>query len=105
MKASIIIALIGCLALVNAIPAPGAMGGGGAGMGPFIPTAAMIQAFIPTPEEIAALNALNTTPVPGAPTTTPSGPPTMPPAVANLVNKYKMAVSAFIPPSPPTPVI
>ncbi|XP_066962204.1 uncharacterized protein [Macrobrachium rosenbergii] len=103
MKAALFVALAICATVAVSVPAPGAPYGGiPPAAAAFIPPAA--RAFIPTPEEIAALNALKTTPAPGAgpfgPSSGPVEPPTMPPAVANLVNKYKAAAAAFAPPTP-----
>ncbi|XP_068238880.1 DNA translocase FtsK 1-like [Palaemon carinicauda] len=108
MKAVLFIALAIWASCVASVPAPG---GAYAGMPPevaaFIPPIA--RAFIPTPEEIAALKALDTTPAPGAtPPSGPMAPPTMPAAVAHLVQKYKAAAQAAALAAaalPPTPIV
>ncbi|XP_042891147.1 oleosin-B6-like [Penaeus japonicus] len=107
MKAAVVFCFAASLAVAAALPPPGGFGGFAppAPAGPFAPSPAMIAAFIPTPEEIQALNALHTTPAPGAVPApavapgTPTAPPTMPPAVANLVKKYQAAAAAFMPPA------
>ncbi|XP_063587068.1 collagen, type I, alpha 1b-like [Penaeus indicus] len=115
------------LAAVAALPPP--LGPGGAGpAGSFMPSPAMIQSFIPTPEEINALAAIPPA-APGAfggapgPFGAPKAfgapgafgafgapgaafgpgavaPPTLPPAVAHMVSKYQAAAAAFMPPAP-----
>ncbi|XP_042891148.1 oleosin-B6-like [Penaeus japonicus] len=107
MKAAVVFCFAASLAVAAALPPPGGFGGFAppAPAGPFAPSPAMIAAFIPTPEEIQALNALHTTPAPGAVPApavapgAPTAPPTMPPAVANLVKKYQAAAAAFMPPA------
>ncbi|XP_066962203.1 uncharacterized protein [Macrobrachium rosenbergii] len=111
MKATLFITIAICASTAVSVPAPGAPYEGiPPAAAAFIP--AIAEAFIPTPEEIAALNALNTTPAPGAePTVPPTGPtvpPTMPAAVANLIKKYKAAAEAATLAKvalPPTPII
>ncbi|XP_037776801.1 uncharacterized protein LOC119573769 [Penaeus monodon] len=93
MKVAVLLCFTASLAVTAALPAD-------APAAPMVPSPAMIEAFIPTPEEIQALNALHTTPAPGVvptPGAAPVGPPTMPPAVGSLIAKYKAAVAAFIP--------
>ncbi|XP_068238881.1 uncharacterized protein [Palaemon carinicauda] len=96
MKAALFVVLAICASVAVSGPAPaGPYGGIPPAASAFIPPAA--KAFIPTPEEIAALNALKTTVTAPSSGPGPAGPPTMPAAVANLVNKYKAAAAAFAP--------
>ncbi|XP_047474152.1 classical arabinogalactan protein 9-like [Penaeus chinensis] len=83
------------LCFAAAVAAASAMPPVGGPAPPSPPSPEMIAAFIPTPEEIQALSALHTTPAPGVVLPAPVGPPTMPPAVASLVAKYKAAVAAL----------
>ncbi|XP_027232725.2 uncharacterized protein [Penaeus vannamei] len=57
----------------------------------------MMSAFIPTPEDIQALHALHTMHAPGVVPNVRAGPPSMPPAVAQLIATYRGAGGVFAP--------
>ncbi|XP_063587062.1 uncharacterized protein LOC134764404 [Penaeus indicus] len=107
MKVAVVLCFVATLTVAAALPPPGGFGGAmpPAAAGAFVHSPAMVQSFVPTPEEINALNALHSTPAPAtipAPVVAPgapTAPPTMPPAVANLVKKYQAAAAAFMPPA------
>ncbi|XP_042872046.1 protein tfg-1-like [Penaeus japonicus] len=116
MKAAANLCFVATLAVAAALPVFPGPGGAGP-TGSFMPSPAMIQSFIPTPEEINALAAIPPPPAPGAygafgapggfgafggpgAAFGPMAPPTLPPAVAHLIKKYQTAAAAFMPPAP-----
>nr|XP_027237287.1 formin-2-like [Penaeus vannamei] len=93
MKAAVFLCFAVAVAAAAAMPPPGP----GSFAGSFLPSSGVLQSFVPTPQQIQALQAIPPAPAP-APGTAAKPPP--PSAVSDIIKKYQGTAAAFMPAAP-----